>query len=100
MIVMEYLHGVSKLELASELVTYRIVTVPIALGTFNRNVTIHETNPATEITKVINATPKIVRIHGRNHAVARHRFWLVLFLGEQVLPLGISLFDEPRLIVS
>ncbi|KHJ32490.1 putative eka-like protein [Erysiphe necator] len=66
----------AKLEPASDLITYRIATVPFALRTSIGSVTVDDVNLAPEIVRVTNVAPKMARVHGKTRAGAPHRSWL------------------------
>ncbi|KHJ30921.1 putative eka-like protein [Erysiphe necator] len=66
----------AKLEPVSDLMTYRIATVPVALRTPNGTVIVEKTNLVVEITRVTNVIPRIVRQHGKTSAGAPYRSWL------------------------
>ncbi|KHJ34118.1 putative eka-like protein [Erysiphe necator] len=84
----------AKLEPASDLITYRIATVPVALRTSNGSVTVDDTNLASEIVRVTNVAPKMVRVHGKTRVGAPHRSWLAHFPRDQAPRPGFRLFDE------
>ncbi|KHJ31870.1 putative eka-like protein [Erysiphe necator] len=73
----------AKLEPASDLITYRIATVPVARRTSSGSVTVDDTNLVAEIIKVTNVAPKMVRVHGKTRSGAPHRSWLAHFSREQ-----------------
>ncbi|KHJ31150.1 putative eka-like protein [Erysiphe necator] len=84
----------AKLEPASDLITYRIATVPVALRTSNRSVTVDDTNLTSEIVRVTNVASKMVRVHGKTRVGAPHRSWLAHFPRDQASRPGFRLFDE------
>ncbi|KHJ36157.1 putative eka-like protein [Erysiphe necator] len=72
----------AKLELASDLITYRIVTLPITLRTSSGSVTVDDTSFVAEIIRVTNVAPKMVRVHGKTCSGAPHCSWLAHFSRE------------------
>ncbi|KHJ35213.1 putative eka-like protein [Erysiphe necator] len=90
---------ISKLEPASDLITYRIATVPVALRTPNGTVIVEETNLAAEITRVTNVIPRMVRQHGKTRAGAPYRSWLTNFARDQAPRPGFRLYDESGIAV-
>ncbi|KHJ30831.1 putative eka-like protein [Erysiphe necator] len=73
----------TKLEPVSDLITYRIATVPIALRTSSGSVTVDDTNLVAEIIRVTYVAPKIVRVHSKIRSGAPHCSWLARFSREQ-----------------
>ncbi|KHJ32366.1 putative eka-like protein [Erysiphe necator] len=84
----------AKLEPASDLITYRIATVPVALRTSSGSVTVDDTNLVAEIIRVTNVAPNMARIHSKTRSGAPHRSWLAHFSREQAPRPGFRLFDE------
>ncbi|KHJ31574.1 putative eka-like protein [Erysiphe necator] len=82
------------MEPASDLITYRIATVPVALRTSIGSVTVEDTNLTSKIVRVTNVAPKMVRAHGKTRADAPHRSWLAHFPCEQAPRPDFRLFDE------
>ncbi|POS81952.1 hypothetical protein EPUL_006708, partial [Erysiphe pulchra] len=90
----------AKLEPASDLLTYRIATVPVTLKTSNGSVTVNDTNLTNEIIRVTNVAPKMVRVHGKSGAGAPHRSWLAHFPREHAPQPGFRLFDESGVAIA
>ncbi|POS82454.1 hypothetical protein EPUL_005836, partial [Erysiphe pulchra] len=87
----------AKLEPASDLITYRIPTVPAALTKPDGRVVVDNDSVIAEITRVTNSTPKIVRLHGKTRPGAPHHSWLSHFTREQAPRPGFRIFDESGL---
>ncbi|KHJ34855.1 putative eka-like protein [Erysiphe necator] len=84
----------AKLEPASDLTTYRIATVPVALRTSSGSVTVDYTNLVAEIIRVTNVAPKMVGVHSKTRSGAPQCSWLAHFSREQAPRPGFRLFDE------
>ncbi|KHJ36446.1 putative eka-like protein [Erysiphe necator] len=87
----------AKLESASNFITYRIATVPVALTKSDDRVVVDNDRVIAEITRVTNSTPKIVRLHGKTRPGAPHHSWLAHFTREQAPRPGFRIFDESGL---
>ncbi|KAI1001736.1 hypothetical protein K3495_g6467 [Podosphaera aphanis] len=89
----------AKLEKASDLVVFRISTVPVAIGSLLGRVHITEEMVKNEITRVTNTAPVKVRSHGKSKEGAPYQSWLAQFDRTSAPRPGFRLFDESGIAV-
>ncbi|KHJ31265.1 putative eka-like protein [Erysiphe necator] len=87
----------AKLEPASNLITYRIATVPVALTKTDGRVVVDNDRVIVKTTRVTKSTPKIVRLHGKIRPGPPHHSWLAHFTREKAPRPGFRIFDKSGL---
>ncbi|RKF59116.1 putative eka-like protein [Golovinomyces cichoracearum] len=83
-----------KLEPASDLVTYHIATVPVAIASVNKKVLVTNSMLEAEIKRVTHSSPTSVRPLGKVKLGAPYQSWLAHFPRSQAPRPGFRLFDE------
>ncbi|POS81821.1 hypothetical protein EPUL_006452, partial [Erysiphe pulchra] len=85
------------IEPASDLVTYHIRNVPVAIQSPNNKVFVTKDMVEAEITRVTQASPTTVRPHGKTKAGAPYQSWLAHFPRSHAPRVGFRIFDESGL---
>ncbi|KHJ30633.1 putative eka-like protein [Erysiphe necator] len=82
------------IEPASDLVTYNIPNVPVAIQFSNNKVFVTKDMVEAEIKRVTQASPTTVRPHGKTKAVAPYQAWLAHFPRPHAPRVGFRIIDE------
>ncbi|KHJ31079.1 putative eka-like protein [Erysiphe necator] len=85
------------IEPASDLVTYHIPNVPVAIQFPNNKVFVTKDMVKAEIKRVTQASPTTVRPHGKTKAGAPYQAWLAHFPRPHAPRVGFRIFDESGL---
>ncbi|RKF82122.1 putative eka-like protein, partial [Golovinomyces cichoracearum] len=83
-----------KLEPASDLVTYHISTVPVAIASVNKKLLLTKSMLEAEIKRDTHSSPKSVRPHGKTKLGVSYKSWLAYFPRTQAPRPDFRLFNE------